>query len=725
MKKLFTFLIIILAFVHVAVAQNDIADARTYAQGQTLTVTGVVINDGSLGPIRYLQDATAGIPVYDPNVTNNWNIGDEVTVTGVMGEFNGLIQITNTTASNVNSTGNALPTAQVVTPAQLGLANEAELVQVNSVSFSNAGGVFTNGTLTFTANGESSQIYLRSGHPLIGSTIPLTPVNLTGVSSQFSSTPQLLPRDANDIDIASAFYLTTLPEQSAMTTTGFTLTWNTNVAGSTKVIYGTDPNNLNQTLDLGGSTTSHTATLTGLTAGTIYYAQAVSNNGNTDATSTVEAYATVSLSSGKIDIHFNHVVDNSIATIDSANHATPAALEGKIIYKINQANTTIDMCVYNINRDPIVQALNDAVNRGVTVRYIKANTTANFALQNVPPLFPVLGGNGSALMHNKFIVIDRDDANDAEVIMGSMNFTQQNIVDDFNNVLFIQDQSLARAYTLEFEEMWGGSGATPGIFAAKFGDLKEKNTPKKFIVDGIPMELYFSPSDGTTAAISAALQTADVDLEFAILTFTRNDLRDDIINAHNAGVQVRGIIENINDTGGEYATLQAAGIQMKDHPEAGSIHHKYAIIDEGDPTSDPTVVTGSHNWSSAAETSNDENTLIIHDAAIANIFAQEFNARWLGQTTGTPTVREMNGFETAIFPNPVQQIINLTIDNEITDATTISILDQSGRTVYTKILTNIQGQTTHQIDASTLAKGVYFVTFEVNGVLTFEKIVKM
>ena len=725
MKKLFTFLIIILAFANVAVAQNDIADARTYAQGQTLTVTGVVINDGSLGPIRYLQDATAGIPVYDPNVTNNWNIGDEVTVTGVMGEFNGLIQITNTTASNVNSTGNTLPTAQVVTPAQLGLANEAELVQVNSVSFSNAGGVFTNGTLTFTANGESSQIYLRSGHPLIGSTIPLTPVNLTGVSSQFSSTPQLLPRDANDIDIASAFYLTTLPEQSAMTTTGFTLTWNTNVAGSTKVIYGTDPNNLNQTLDLGGSTTSHTATLTGLTAGTIYYAQAVSNNGNTDATSTVEAYATVSLSSGKIDIHFNHVVDNSIATIDSANHATPAALEGKIIYKINQANTTIDMCAYNINRDPIVQALNDAVNRGVTVRYIKANTTANFALQNVPPLFPVLGGNGSALMHNKFIVIDRDDANDAEVITGSMNFTQQNMVDDFNNVLFIQDQSLARAYTLEFEEMWGGSGATPGIFAAKFGDLKEKNTPKKFIVDGIPMELYFSPSDGTTAAISAALQTADVDLEFAILTFTRNDLRDDIINAHNAGVQVRGIIENINDTGGEYATLQAAGIQMKDHPEAGSIHHKYAIIDEGDPTSDPIVVTGSHNWSSAAETSNDENTLVIHDAAIANIFAQEFNARWLGQTTGTPTVREMNGFETAIFPNPVQQIINLTIDNEITDATTISILDQSGRTVYTKILTNIQGQTTHQIDASTLAKGVYFVTFEVNGVLTFEKIIKM
>ncbi|MFK7949686.1 MAG: phospholipase D-like domain-containing protein [Saprospiraceae bacterium] len=724
MKKLLSLLILLSAFANITFAQTDIADARTYAQGQTLTVTGIVINNNDLGPIRYLQDATAGIPVYAPGTSDTWNEGDEVTVTGEMGEFNGLIQITNPTASSVNSTGNALPTPTIVTPSQLA-NHEAELVTLSNVTFSNPGGVFTNGTLGITTNGQTSQIYLRSGHPIVGTTIPLSPVNLTGVSSQFSGNPQLLPRNGNDIDIASAFYLTNLPEQSAMTQTGFTLTWNTNVAGSTKVIYGTDPNNLDQTLDLGGSTTSHSATLTGLTAGTIYYAEGISNNGTTDAVSTVEAYATVSNSTGKIDVHFNGVVDNSIATIDSANHATPGALEGKIIYKINQAQTTIDMCAYNINRNIIVEALNDAVNRGVTVRYIKAAATANLALQNVPPLFSVLSGNGSALMHNKFLVIDRDDEDDAEVIMGSMNFTQQNIADDFNNVLFIQDQSLARAYTLEFEEMWGSTAATPGIFGAKFGSLKTKNTPKKFIVGGVPMELYMSPTDGTTAAISAALQTADTDLEFAILTFTRNDLRDDIINAHNAGVQCRGMIENINDQGGEFATLQTAGVQMKDHPASGTIHHKYAIIDEADPNSDPIVITGSHNWSSAAESSNDENTLIIHDARIANIFAQEFNARWLGQTTGTKAVREIEGFETAIFPNPVQETINLTIDSETVTETTIAIIDMTGKTVYTETLNNIQGQTTHQINATNLTKGTYFVTFSVNGVLTFEKVVKM
>ncbi|NJN77428.1 MAG: T9SS type A sorting domain-containing protein, partial [Saprospiraceae bacterium] len=723
-EKILSFILIFAAFANVIFAQTDIANARTYAQGQTLTITGTVINNNDLGPIRYLQDATAGLAVYAPGTSDTWNEGDNITVTGTMGEFNGLIQIVNPTASTVNSTGNALPTPTVITPSQMA-AHESELVTINSATFANPGGTFTNGTLAITAGGQSSVVYLRSGHPLIGSTIPLSPVNLTGVASQFSGTPQLLPRNAGDIDIASAFYLTTLPEQSAMTQTGFALNWNTNIAGSTKIIYGTDATNLNQTLDLGGSTTTHTATLTGLTAGTIYYAQAISNNGTTDATSTVEAYATVSTSSGHIDIHFNFPVDNSIATFDSANHAIPAHLELKIISKINNAQTTIDMCAYNINRDPIVAALNAAVARGVVVRYIASSSTANLALQSTMPTFSVLKGNANALMHNKFIIIDRNDAARAEVMMGSMNFTQQNILDDFNNVLFIQDQSLARAYTLEFEEMWGSTAATPGIFAAKFGDLKTKNTPKKFLIDGIPMELYFSPSDGTTAAISAALQTANSKIEFATLTFTRNDLRDDIINAHNAGAVCRGIIENINDQGSEFATLQSAGVQMQDHPAPGDIHHKYAIIDESDVNSDPIVVTGSHNWSSAAETSNDENTLIIHDAAIANIFAQEFNARWLGIATGITTVRELTGFETSIFPNPVQETMNIEITSETINETTISIIDVSGKTIQTQILNNIQGETKHQIDVTNLSKGTYFVTFNVNGILTFEKMVKL
>ena len=45
-------------------AQSDIAEARTYAIGSVVTITGIVTNGPELGSIRYLQDGTAGIAVF-------------------------------------------------------------------------------------------------------------------------------------------------------------------------------------------------------------------------------------------------------------------------------------------------------------------------------------------------------------------------------------------------------------------------------------------------------------------------------------------------------------------------------------------------------------------------------------------------------------------------------------------------------------------------------------
>ena len=52
------------------------------------------------------------------------------------------------------------------------------------------------------------------------------------------------------------------------------------------------------------------------------------------------------------------------------------------------------------------------------------------------------------------------------------------------------------------------------------------------------------------------------------------------------------------------------------------------IVDQSDPGSDPFVWTGSHNWSDAANTVNDENTIVIHDATASNLFYQEFAQRF-------------------------------------------------------------------------------------------------
>ena len=60
----------------------------------------------------------------------------------------------------------------------------------------------------------------------------------------------------------------------------------------------------------------------------------------------------------------------------------------------------------------------------------------------------------------------------------------------------------------------------------------------------------------------------------------------------------------------------------------GILHHKYMLIDADSSESEPIVITGSQNWTTSAEDVNDENTLIIHNAQIAQQYLQEFIARY-------------------------------------------------------------------------------------------------
>jgi len=93
------------------------------------------------------------------------------------------------------------------------------------------------------------------------------------------------------------------------------------------------------------------------------------------------------------------------------------------------------------------------------------------------------------------------------------------------------------------------------------------------------------------------------------------------------------------------------------HDPSPIFYHKYAIIDEGYPDSDPQVITGSHNWTWSAENINDENTLNIHDQSVTNIFRQEFEARWgeLSPTSVYPA--EVTGLN--VCPSPASTLIHI------------------------------------------------------------------
>ena len=188
-------------------------------------------------------------------------------------------------------------------------------------------------------------------------------------------------------------------------------------------------------------------------------------------------------------------------------------------------------------------------------------------LNSLDPNIPIVYRTptpAAGIMHNKFLVIDANSVNNSWIMTGSTNWTNpSNLFNDYNNLIFVQDQALAKAYTMEFEEMWAGS----------FGSNKIDNTPHDFNVNGVHMELYFSPTDQTTSKILEVINSVDYTFESALLEFTRDDLGDAIIDVHNSfGTNVRGIMESTNSQYAEFDKMDDAGVNVKSHSGLSLIH---------------------------------------------------------------------------------------------------------------------------------------------------------
>mgnify|MGYP001268034007 CR=1 FL=1 len=683
--------------------QSDIASARASNVGSTVTVTGIALNgeDDINGVIIYIQDSTAGIAIYDPTLISNETIvrGKQITVTGELVDYNNLLEISNVTSYSIDSGLFALPNAQVITPNQLADSLEAELIQINNVLFNNGGSIFNgSNNYSFTSNGQSGEIRVNNGSPLVGEVIPNGEINLFAIVSQYQTTYQILPRDMNDFVFNTSIYVDEALSLESFTDNSIEVSWSTNIDGSTKLVYGTDKHSLSDTISLIDTVSNHNVIISGLQAGEAYFMKGISSDGNDTAYTGLKAFTTISHSTGQIDIYFNNSVDNTVSSNVDAVYTESMA--DTIVKYIDLAQNSIDVSVYNNNNLNIVNALNDAHNRGVQVRYITHLTTMNASLSHLDDSIPVLRGNDEGLMHNKFIVVDKDDSLNSWILTGSTNWTPENLFTDYNNAIFIQDQSLAKAFTIEFEEMWGSNGPLPDTSNSKFGSEKEDNTPHEFVVNGINIECYFSPSDLVTSKIDDALETADSDISFALLSFTRDELGSEILYRHNNGVEVKGIIESEFDMGTEYTYLKDNGVAVESHISIPKqIHHKYAIIDALNETSDPIVVTGSHNWSTSAEVRNDENTLIIHDYNVASTYYEEFMQRY--NETITYDIDELDVNLSKVYPNPMSGFIN--ISSEMVQS--IELYDIKGQLIN-KWLTQAKN---FMLDGRTWDNGIYIL----------------
>jgi len=679
MKKMFILLIALLGASVLMQAQNTILEARGMV-GSIVTVKGIVTNGAELGVIRYFQDNTAGIAAYGGAVSGV-NRGDSVTITGTVKSYNQLLELDPVTNVEVRSSNNPLPEPLVLTPAQINETNEAELVRVNNVQFSDAGLFTGNKKFQFTSNGEIGYIYVKTAQTdIVGQPIPSGLVNLMAVCSQFDYADpnagyQLLPRTIDDIEMTSSIYLTSVLENTNFSQTQLDFYWETNVEGATDMYYGISAETVRTSLISGeGGSTEHNISISGLTAGQVIWIQAFSVSGTDTAFSGVIPFATISNSTGDIKVYFNTAVDTFYSNgIDAIT--LPNVVDDTLISYINRAKYTIDFVMYNFNNTGISNvssALNAAGSRGVVVRVIVCGTTDHSGTDqlqgdNVHVLVGPDKFHRDGIMHNKFILFDTESANpnDPLVWTGSTNLTDVQINLDANNVIIIQDQSLARSYKIEFEEMWGSYTATPNATDARFGFTKKNNTPHNFVINGKMVECFFSPTDGVNSRIVQTINTANHDLSIATMLITRTEMADAIAARSADGAAVNVLTNSAGDNTPTVNTILSGELGTHfvfDSVMSGRMHHKYMVVDQSAPNSDPITFTGSHNWSASADSYNDENTLIIHDATIANIYYQNFVKRFV----------ENHGILTELTDPPTA--VNDTAHTQIDQVITVDVL---------------------------------------------------
>jgi phosphatidylserine/phosphatidylglycerophosphate/cardiolipin synthase-like enzyme len=415
-------------------------------------------------------------------------------------------------------------------------------------------------------------------------------------------------------------------------------------------------------MSVAGTGTTHSINLSGLDPSDLVYVQAFSVAGADTGFSGLKPFITQSVSSGTMAIYFTRPVDTTVATGPNAIEIHRAADDTCIAY-INRSKYSVDVAIYNFNVEGISNiagALNAAYARGVVIRVVTDGSTNNSAIPELNPGIgkiarPATGG----IMHNKFMVIDGNSTNPNDPIVwtGSLNWTDQNVNTDANNILFIQDASLAKVYQLEFNEMFGSAGPTPVSANAKFGSAKADNTPHELVIAGKRVSVFFSPSDGVNSQLVSHINTANNDLEVGTMLITRTIISDAIIARHNAGADAKVVISNRSTSTQVVEPLgNALGADFREYHEQGMLHSKMMVVDQSNPASDPFVWTGSHNWSDAANVTNDENTIVIHDAAVTNLFYQEFFKR----------------FDLAI-PVSEQPVLDLGPDQEVCAGTSVTL----------------------------------------------------
>ncbi len=720
---------------------------------QAVTVTGVVtVGTGTFASSWtevYLQDPTGAINLYKNSPTTTFALGDSFTVVGTIIQYRGLTEISPTSWTR-HASGAVQPEPTTLTCAQVAgqfgtdycEPQESMLIRLERVSLD---GRWPGGPMTLYDETGTCMLYIDWDTDVNELPGPMGNFDIVGVLKQYGAYAapwingyEIIPRSASDVVERPGPKLLAGPAFTQISPNDVVVTWTTDVPSSSKVDYGTTTDYEFGTVYDSSPVTEHLVTLTGLEPAIPYLARITSSDANGDLILAHRPFMGGSRSSGEILACFNKSVDPSVAIGEIAVGGSDLA--AILIDRVNAAEHSIDVAIYSFDLAGPADALIAAHQRGVHIRFVtdyrsptspQVQRLINAGIRVIDDTYGALN-NDAGEMHHKFWVFDHrydDDPQNDWVLTGSWNVTQGGTYTDAQNIVLVQDEALAQIYTMEIDELWGSTGNVPDQAKSRFSHLKRNDTPKTLRVGGRDVRVYFGPSDQTMSTLTSRIYEATASAHFSILSFTRTDVEGALKNLYmNVPGPVRGVFDSgqsgqtiyqqMKGVGGDAPWNPAADVWLDQEP--GFNHHKYMILDAHRIDGRPTVITGSSNWSNSADESNDENMIYIEDFNLANLFYQEFAARYHaagGSQDLSASTPELAGFQSSpvrIFPNPIRERVHLRLPSPGRGAIELTLHDAAGRRIAARrIESPAAPEISWEIDA--ISSGIYFLRIESPG----------
>jgi phosphatidylserine/phosphatidylglycerophosphate/cardiolipin synthase-like enzyme len=205
--------------------------------------------------------------------------------------------------------------------------------------------------------------------------------------------------------------------------------------------------------------------------------------------------------------------------------------------------------------------------------------------------------------------------------------------------------------------MWGdGPG---GKTDSKFGIKKTVRSPKTIILGDNKITVHFSPtsptlpwSQSSNGLIEQTLNSAKKSIDMALFVFSEQRLANTLEQLHQQDVSIRALIDKQFIYRYYSEGLDMMGVALSNKcqyeinnkpwsnpvttvgvpnlPKGDVLHHKFALVDK------QAVITGSHNWSDAANYGNDETLIVINNPITSAHYEREFTRLYSKAQVGVP-----------------------------------------------------------------------------------------